>query len=62
MASQDWPEITKYAGLVCAQTHRREIIEGLYKEWNDPDKGILTGGMVKYYLSLSIFFLYMGNH
>ncbi|KAL5715569.1 argonaute 1 [Ranunculus cassubicifolius] len=27
VASQDWPEITKYAGLVCAQAHRQELIQ-----------------------------------
>ncbi|KAI3925691.1 hypothetical protein MKW92_045728 [Papaver armeniacum] len=26
VASQDWPEVTKYAGLVCAQAHRQELI------------------------------------
>ncbi|CAN1265707.1 Protein argonaute 1B [Linum perenne] len=31
VASQDWPEITKYAGLVCAQAHRQELIQDLYK-------------------------------
>ncbi|PHT46640.1 Protein argonaute PNH1 [Capsicum baccatum] len=30
-ASQDWPEITKYAGLVSAQAHRQELIQDLYK-------------------------------
>ncbi|KAF3774292.1 argonaute 10 protein [Nymphaea thermarum] len=34
VASQDWPEITKYAGLVCAQAHRQELIEDLYKTWH----------------------------
>ncbi|KAL5983192.1 argonaute 1B [Asimina triloba] len=47
VASQDWPEVTKYAGLVSAQTHRREMIEDLYKEWEDPVKGIATGGMIR---------------
>ncbi|KAG0487307.1 hypothetical protein HPP92_009402 [Vanilla planifolia] len=36
VASQDWPEITKYAGLVSAQAHRQELIQDLYKTWNDP--------------------------
>ncbi|KAF8364827.1 hypothetical protein HHK36_033197 [Tetracentron sinense] len=31
VASQDWPEVTKYAGLVCAQAHRQELIQDLYK-------------------------------
>ncbi|XP_057440069.1 protein argonaute 1-like [Lotus japonicus] len=47
VASQDWPEITKYAGLVCAQTHREEIIQDLFKQWHDPVKGTSTGGMIK---------------
>uniref|UniRef100_A0A453SAV6 Piwi domain-containing protein n=1 Tax=Aegilops tauschii subsp. strangulata TaxID=200361 RepID=A0A453SAV6_AEGTS len=29
VASQDWPEVTKYAGLVCAQAHRQELIQDL---------------------------------
>ncbi len=47
VASQDWPEVTKYAGLVCAQTHRQELIQDLYKTWVDPQKGHCTGGMIK---------------
>ncbi|KAJ0229175.1 Protein argonaute 1 [Hirschfeldia incana] len=47
VASQDWPEITKYAGLVCAQAHRQELIQDLFKEWKDPQKGVVTGGMIK---------------
>jgi hypothetical protein len=47
VASQDWPEVTKYAGLVCAQAHRQELIQDLYKTWVDPQKGILTGGLIK---------------
>ncbi|KAG9129251.1 hypothetical protein Leryth_006460 [Lithospermum erythrorhizon] len=31
VASQDWPEVTKYAGLVSAQAHRQEIIQDLFK-------------------------------
>lgn len=48
VASQDWPEVTKYAGLVCAQAHRQELIQDLFKEWKDPQKGVVTGGMIKY--------------
>lgn len=48
VASQDWPEVTKYAGLMCAQAHRQELIQDLYKEWKDPVKGTMTGGMIKY--------------
>jgi eukaryotic translation initiation factor 2C len=47
VASQDWPEVTKYAGLVCAQTHRQELIQDLYKTWVDPQRGHCTGGMIK---------------
>ncbi|KAK6925449.1 Piwi domain [Dillenia turbinata] len=47
VASQDWPEITKYAGLVCAQAHRRELILDLYKTWQDPSRGTVSGGMIK---------------
>ena len=48
MASQDWPEITKYAGLVCAQAHRQELIQDLFKTWQDPVRGTVAGGMIKY--------------
>ncbi|KAL3716352.1 hypothetical protein ACJRO7_008022 [Eucalyptus globulus] len=47
VASQDWPEVTKYAGLVCAQAHRQELIQDLYKTWQDPVRGTVTGGMIK---------------
>ncbi|XP_024989726.1 protein argonaute 1-like [Cynara cardunculus var. scolymus] len=47
VASQDWPEITKYAGLVCAQAHRQELIQDLFKEWQDPNRGKMSGGMIK---------------
>ncbi|XP_020104416.1 protein argonaute 10-like isoform X2 [Ananas comosus] len=47
VASQDWPEITKYAGVVCAQTHRQELIQDLYKTWNDPIRGTVNGGMIR---------------
>ncbi|XP_026418560.1 protein argonaute 1B-like isoform X1 [Papaver somniferum] len=47
VASQDWPEVTKYAGLVCAQAHRQELIQDLFKVWQDPVRGTVTGGMVK---------------
>ena len=51
VASQDWPEITKYAGLVSAQAHRQELIQDLFKVWQDPQRGTVTGGMIKYNLS-----------
>ncbi|CAN6462956.1 unnamed protein product [Victoria cruziana] len=47
VASQDWPEITKYAGLVCAQAHRQELIQDLYKTWHDPIRGMVSGGMIR---------------
>ncbi|KAG6481846.1 hypothetical protein ZIOFF_058468 [Zingiber officinale] len=47
VASQDWPEVTKYAGLVCAQAHRQELIQDLYKTWHDPQRGLVTGGMIR---------------
>ncbi|KAL8124010.1 hypothetical protein AgCh_011858 [Apium graveolens] len=47
VASQDWPEVTKYAGIVCAQSHRQELIQDLYKTWQDPTRGFVTGGMIK---------------
>jgi eukaryotic translation initiation factor 2C len=47
VASQDWPEVTKYAGLVCAQAHRQELIQDLYKSWVDPQRSHCTGGMIK---------------
>ena len=47
VASQDWPEITNYAGLVCAQGHRVETIQDLFKTWNDPARGPQYGGMIR---------------
>ncbi|KAG5219299.1 hypothetical protein OIU78_007255 [Salix suchowensis] len=47
VASQDWPEVTKYAGLVCAQAHRQELIQDLYKTWQDPVRGAVSGGMIR---------------
>ncbi|KAI4334305.1 hypothetical protein L6164_019015 [Bauhinia variegata] len=47
VASMDWPEITKYRGLVSAQSHREEIIEDLYKCFIDPKKGVVHSGMIR---------------
>lgn len=47
VASQDWPEVTKYAGLVCAQAHRQELIQDLFKTYHDPQHGTVTGGMIR---------------
>jgi hypothetical protein len=56
VASQDWPEVTKYAGLVSAQAHRQELIEDLYKVCQDPQRGTVSGGMIRctaYYFNFS---------
>ncbi|PON71213.1 Exonuclease/helicase-like [Trema orientale] len=47
VASMDWPEVTKYRGLVSAQHHREEIIQDLYKSYQDPVKGFVHGGMIR---------------
>ncbi|KAG8061410.1 hypothetical protein GUJ93_ZPchr0003g18310 [Zizania palustris] len=47
VASMDWPEITKYRGLVSAQPHRQEIIEDLFSVSKDPVKGNANGGMIR---------------
>ncbi|KAH1246694.1 Protein argonaute PNH1 [Glycine max] len=47
VASQDWPEVTKYAGLVCAQPHREELIQDLFRCWKDPQRGVMYGGMIR---------------
>ncbi|CAN4094334.1 unnamed protein product [Withania somnifera] len=47
VASQDWPEVTKYAGLVSAQPHRQELIQDLYRTWQDPQRGTMSGGMIR---------------
>lgn len=57
VASQDWPEITKYAGLVSAQAHRQELIQDLYTTRQDPVKGTVSGGMIKYDNFIALFFL-----
>ncbi|CAL1404119.1 unnamed protein product [Linum trigynum] len=47
VASMDWPEVTKYRGLVSAQTSREEIILDLYKTYEDPTRGVVHGGMIR---------------
>lgn len=47
VASMDWPEVTKYRGLVSAQAHREEIIQDLYNTKEDPIRGIVSGGMIR---------------
>ncbi|AQK91428.1 Protein argonaute 5 [Zea mays] len=47
VASMDWPEITKYRGLVSAQPHQ-EIIEDLFTVSKDPQMGNnVNGGMIR---------------
>ncbi|KAF3455136.1 hypothetical protein FNV43_RR05584 [Rhamnella rubrinervis] len=50
VASMDWPEVTKYRGLVSAQTHREEIIQDLYKVVQDPKRGLVHGGLIRDHL------------
>ncbi|KAK2643502.1 hypothetical protein Ddye_025265 [Dipteronia dyeriana] len=47
VASMDWPEVTKYRGLVSAQTHRDEIIKDLYTSTQDAQRGLVHGGMIR---------------
>ncbi|KAG9146474.1 hypothetical protein Leryth_011748 [Lithospermum erythrorhizon] len=47
VGSMDWPEVTKYRGLVSAQPHRKEIIIDLFNEHGDPVRGIARGGMIR---------------
>jgi eukaryotic translation initiation factor 2C len=43
----DWPQVTKYKCLVSSQGHRVEIINGLYTEVRDRQKGTVRGGMIR---------------
>ncbi|XWS28647.1 hypothetical protein CRYUN_Cryun25bG0088900 [Craigia yunnanensis] len=47
VASMDWPEVTKYRGIVSAQPPREEIIQDLYKTVQDPQKGVVHSGMIR---------------
>ena len=47
VASMDWPQVTKYRGLVSAQPHREEIIQDLYKTHEDPRRGKIHSGMIR---------------
>ncbi|KAL5724067.1 Protein argonaute mel1 [Ranunculus cassubicifolius] len=48
VASMDWPEVTKYRGLVSAQPHRQELIQDLFRVNRDPQTGaVVNGGMVR---------------
>ncbi|GAB4824787.1 argonaute 5 [Ancistrocladus abbreviatus] len=44
----DWPEVTKYKGLVFAQGPGQETIQVLYKVVRDPLGGVVPGGMIRY--------------
>ncbi|KFK44936.1 hypothetical protein AALP_AA1G322100 [Arabis alpina] len=50
VASMDWPEITKYRGLVSAQAKREEIIQDLYKLVQDPQRGLVHSGLIREHL------------
>ncbi|CAN6222538.1 unnamed protein product [Urochloa humidicola] len=48
VASMDWPQITTYKALVSAQAHRQEIIQNLFWNATDPEKGTpVIGGMIR---------------
>ena len=47
MGSMDWPLVTQYRGIVSAQHHREEIIQDLYKTYQDPKRGTVHGGMIR---------------
>ncbi|OIW05841.1 hypothetical protein TanjilG_23627 [Lupinus angustifolius] len=47
VGSMDWPWVTKYRGIISAQSHREEIIEDLYKSYQDPKRGLVHGGMIR---------------
>ncbi|EYU40234.1 hypothetical protein ABFS82_04G135000 [Erythranthe guttata] len=46
VASMDWPEVSKYRGLVSAQGHRDEIIQDLYI---NKDSGMIREHLVAFY-------------
>lgn len=43
----DWPEVTKFRGLVSSQQRGEEIIHDLYKTSSDPKRGTIHGGMIR---------------
>ncbi|KAL5975063.1 hypothetical protein ACLOJK_031739 [Asimina triloba] len=47
VASMDWPEVTKYRGLVSAQPHRQELIKDLFQVIEDPQRGAVSRGMIR---------------
>ncbi|CAN6442567.1 unnamed protein product [Victoria cruziana] len=48
VASQDWPQITKYCGLVSAQAHRREIIDDLYTVTDKGARGMIREHLISF--------------
>ncbi|KAM0832298.1 hypothetical protein ACQ4PT_064985 [Festuca glaucescens] len=50
VASQDWPEVTRYAGLVSSQPGHHEWINNLVELQYDSEKGTVTGGMIREHL------------
>lgn len=44
----DWPEVSKYRGILSAQNHRQEIIQDLYKQTHDEKRGLVHSGMIRY--------------
>jgi eukaryotic translation initiation factor 2C len=44
----DWPEVSKYRGILSAQNHREEIIQDLYKSTQDDKRGVVHSGMIRY--------------
>ncbi|KAL6202913.1 hypothetical protein ACLB2K_026617 [Fragaria x ananassa] len=47
VASMDWPEVSKYRGILSAQNHRQEIIQDLYKQTHDEKRGLVHSGMIR---------------
>lgn len=51
VASMDWPEITKYRGLVSSQPHRRESIDDLFIEGGAKYQGMIRDHLMAFYRS-----------
>ncbi|XP_058074962.1 protein argonaute MEL1-like [Magnolia sinica] len=47
VASMDWPEVTKYRGLVSAQPHLQELIRDLFQVVQDPQGGSMNKRMIR---------------
>lgn len=50
----DWPEVTKYRCILSSQLHRQEVINDLFQVVQDPQRGSLNRGMIRYSVSLYI--------